>query len=158
MIAPSPCPREKRWICRFPSSPWHVDKVYVFENLNNWIRIILLFSGYVKHKTVKDAYISVFYILVDLGRIELPTRQCECRVIPLYYRPLSWIRYTGYNNAFPYQSFISRISRKGKASIGIPLRQLADDAGSRNLASIRYFWIPARRPGWQRKSILWLIV
>ena len=25
--------------------------------------------------------------LVDLGRIELPTRQCECRIIPLYYRP-----------------------------------------------------------------------
>ena len=25
--------------------------------------------------------------LVDLGRIELPTQQCECCVIPLYYRP-----------------------------------------------------------------------
>gem|GEM_PF-6607104 len=27
-----------------------------------------------------------FYI-VDLGRIELPSRQCECRVMPLDHRP-----------------------------------------------------------------------
>ena len=26
-------------------------------------------------------------LVVDLGRIELPTQQCECRVMPLYYRP-----------------------------------------------------------------------
>src|SRR3989344_5933806 len=26
--------------------------------------------------------------LVDPGRIELPPRQCECRVMPLYYGPL----------------------------------------------------------------------
>lgn len=25
--------------------------------------------------------------MVDLGGIEPPPRQCECRVIPLYYRP-----------------------------------------------------------------------
>ncbi len=31
---------------------------------------------------------------VDLGGIGPPTRQCECRVIPLYYRPLQTEEYT----------------------------------------------------------------
>ena len=28
--------------------------------------------------------------MVDPGRIELPPQQCECRVIPLYYGPLTY--------------------------------------------------------------------
>ena len=31
--------------------------------------------------------------IVDLGRIELPPAQCECAVMPLYYRPLFHVKH-----------------------------------------------------------------
>ena len=32
-------------------------------------------------------YFIATFDVVDLGRIELPSRQCECRVLPLNHRP-----------------------------------------------------------------------
>src|SRR5579864_6276229 len=49
--------------------------------------------------------------LVDPGRIELPPQQCECRVIPLYYGPKSYIILTSLND------FVKRLMEKLAADI-----------------------------------------
>ena len=40
-----------------------------------------------RHSILPKTHHKWCVFCVDLGRIELPPQQCECRVMPLYYRP-----------------------------------------------------------------------
>src|SRR3989338_4634072 len=58
--------------------------------------------------------------MVDLGRIELPPAQCECAVMPLYYRPFIYPLHPLISLAssfYIFPSFFARASASARSSL-----------------------------------------